>query len=224
MANVCVSIDKLTGIIIVVCCGTIQAVIVLLKSENEGSCDTIPNSTTELEEVKVSLKFWNLFKLFKSSLILIAIYLFYCGVVFDMEINHTFNYHETANRFVTIPFIYALIHSLLERTRKKVKNLNLLSIGILTLQITCSIIEVLLRSYTSASIVSFIFFILNLVFFQKLIFINFTVQLLMIFEIKNIRIGNYISGELNSPYQPNSVLCQLCVSFACYCYKERKCV
>lgn len=155
-------------------------------------------STNEIEDVKVDLKLWNLFKTFKSSLILILIYLFYCAIVLDMEINHIFNFKDTSLKFMAVPFVYAVVHSLLEITRKGVKDLNVLSIIILGMQIACSIAEIVLNNYQLTYDLSFIFFVLNLVFFQKLVFINFVVSLLKIFDIKNVRICNYINCKLKS--------------------------
>ena len=205
--NAFVDINKEISVLIISCCGFLQLIIGLLGREKEREELVVTESTNEIEDVKVDLKLWNLFKTFKSSLILILIYLFYCGIALDMEISHTFNFKETSLKFMVIPFVYAVVHSLLEITRKKVKDLNVLSIIILALQIACSIAEIVLNSYKLTYDLSFIFFVLNLVFFQKLVFINFIVSLLKIFDIKNVRICNYINCKLISHCQPDSVLC-----------------
>lgn len=205
--NVFVSISPLVVVIVVGCVGLAQLILGLIK--NELSNTEIQGSYAEIDDVKVRLNFFNLFKTFKSSLILTLIYLFYCSIALDMEINHMFNYHETAKHFVMVPFIYALAHSLLETTRKRVKNLNALSLVILGLQIVCSVVEFLLKMYYPNEFLEFMFFVFNLVLFQKLIFINFTVSLLGVFDIDNVRICNYVNCRLNSAYQQNTILRQL---------------
>lgn len=200
---------------IVPICGVIQLVVLLIGG-NEAQVDQgFLERIERLEEVKVDLRLWNLFKSFKSSTLLILVYLFYCAVVLEHEIQSMFNFQDTQLDFLVVPIIYAGVHAALEHTRAKVTNLHMFSMVLMGLQITCSILDVVLQSAKVPTFISFGFFALNLALFQKLVFINVAVSLLNTFDIKNLRIANYVNGDLTSPREPDPVLYQRYRSSCC---------
>lgn len=187
-------------------CGILQ-VIILFAGGNDTHVDpNLLERIERLEEVKVDLRLWNLFKSFKFASLLIVVYLFYCAAVLEHEMQSMFNFKDTQMDFLLVPFIYAGVNAVLENTRHKVKNLHIFSMVLLALQITSSIVDLALKQLNVPSYISFGFFALNLVLFQKLAFINIAVSLLNTFDVKNLRIANYVNGELTSSNEPNPVL------------------
>lgn len=183
-----------TCITVIPACGVAQLVVLFIGGNKTQIDPELTERVDRLEEVKVNLNLWNLFKSFKSSALLIVVYLFYCVVVLEHEMQSMFDFTATQVDFLIVPFIYAGVHAALEHTRHKVTNLHVFSMFLMVLQIISSIVDVVLQALRVPTYISFAFFVVNLVLFQKLVFTNVAVSLLSTFDIKNLRIANYVNG------------------------------
>lgn len=187
-------------LIIVPLCGAAQLFLLFGLGNETQVNPQLLDRIDILEEVKVDLNLWNLFKSFKSSTILIILYLFYCVVVLEHEMQSLFDFTKNQIDFMVVPFIYVGVHAAMENTRTKVSNVHSFSILLTMLMILFSVINVMLFNTGMPSYISFSVFVLNLVLFQKLVFTNVAISLLSTFDIKNFRIANYVNGEFRSTH------------------------
>ena len=65
---------------------------------------------------------------------------------------------------------------------------------LMVLQIVCSVAAIGLLALHVPNYVTFGLFVFNLSLFQKLVFTNVAISLLNTFDIKNVRIANYVNG------------------------------
>lgn len=158
------------------------------------------------EEINIKISIWNLFKAFKSSGVLILIYVFYSVVMMHYEINHRFTNEETTFNFISIPLIYMFITLFLDILLKRFKNLNILTILLLFVQIIFAIMDVILRLYNVTDVFSFVIFAVNMILFQKLVFVHINITLVKIFDIANVRVRNYLNCNLKSDDKQHPVL------------------
>jgi hypothetical protein len=158
------------------------------------------------EEININISIWNLFKAFKSSGVLILIYVFYSVIMMHYEINHNFSNEEATYNFVSIPAIYMFITLFLDVLLKRFKNLNILTILLLFVQIIFAIMDVVLRLYNVTDVFSFVIFAVNMILFQKLVFVHINITLVRIFDITNVRVRNYLNCILSSDDQQHPVL------------------
>jgi len=175
------------------------------------------------DEININISIWNLFKAFKSSGVLILIYVFYSIVMMHYEINHRFTIEEATYNFVSIPLIYMFITLFLDVLLKRFKNLNILTILLLFVQIIFAIMDVILRLYNITDVFSFVIFAVNMILFQKLVFVHINITLVKIFDITNIRVRNYLNCSLISDDQQHPILRE----YDCLCLlhfvPERRC-
>lgn len=121
------------------------------------------------------------------------------------EINHKFSTHDSAFNFIYIPVVYLVLTIMLDILLRKFKSLNRLTIVLMVLQLLVAVTDAALRSYKFTEWLSFIVFAVNVVLFQKLVFVHVAVTLVRIFEINNVHVCNYLNGQLISHAELNPV-------------------
>lgn len=189
--------------------GGLQLFLLLSSWMNTNHQDWPLDQFEAVDEISINISLWNLFKAFKSSLVLILIYLFYSIVMMHYEINHRFSLQNSSLNFVSIPPIYMFITLFLDILLKRFKNLNILTIILLFVQIIFAVMDVMLRLYKVNDVFSFLVFAINMVLFQKLVFVHINITLLKIFDISNLRVRNYLNCKFISDDQYNSILRKL---------------
>ena len=201
--------DESTVIYLIIgCSGVLQTLLLVRSLPAHAEEDWQLNQWEAADEVDIKIGLWNLFKAFKSSLVLILIYVFYSSVMMHYEINHRFTLEESTLNFISIPLIYMFVNLLLDLMLRRFKNLNILTILLLFVQIIFATMDVMLRLYNVTDVFSFVIFAVNMVLFQKLVFVHISITLLRIFDITNLRVRNYVNCGLSSDDQHHPVLRQ----------------
>jgi hypothetical protein len=104
----------------------------------------LPNIIAK-DEVRINISVMNIFKAFRPSLFLLAIYVFYNSIMMKFELQCLEDEKQHIEMFLSVPIIYTLINYLLELALKFFGNLHMFSIFLLVLQIFFSILDVGLR-------------------------------------------------------------------------------
>ena len=176
-------------------CGALQALSLLLGAnhENEGVGQTAGEPVT----IVVVPQIRNIFKHSKTTPFLLLVYLSYCVLSMFVEVHPTSLVPgEKRYYLAVIPLIYMGINMIMEFIQRRVMKLNTFSAIMLFMQVTISIFDLfMINSYSI--IYSCIISVINIIFFQKVFFLNITITLLRVFEIKNIETNKFSNVLIN---------------------------
>lgn len=133
-----------------------------------------------------------------TSLFLICGYIFYNFIVLYVEIFYFQNELDEFKFMVLIPLIYIVVHLVMERVKRCFIDLNKFFIMIVMIMCAISIIGYVVNDALNhdSLYVRMVFFIVNGILYQKLMFTQIIVYLLKMFDIGIIKLRNQMNGIL----------------------------
>lgn len=114
-----------------------------------------------------------------------------------MEIFHLASEFDSFEYLALVPIVYIVVHLILDIWKQKVADLNkffiYLTIVMVILSLICLVLN--LSKVQNIDYVNIMFFISNMIVFQKLVFIQIIIFLLKIYDIGVIKLRNQMNSN-----------------------------